>query len=205
MTATAVIPVKGLGNAKQRLSPRLGKGERAALVLRLLARELDVLNSVESIERIIVVTSDERVRTLAEMKGAVVALEPDNGVNAAIAAGVEAASRFGAEKVVALHGDLAFISSDDVQALMDASADGVFAIAPDQKREGTNAIVLRRSAPIELRFGAGSYALHVTSAHAARQSVREILRDGLGFDLDTPANLLEYRRRMRRSDEADCE
>ncbi len=197
MSVTAVIPVKGLSGAKQRLSARLNPAERKRLVLRLLARELEVLGTICHVERIIVVTSDERVRAVAEMQGAVVALEPDDGVNAAITAGVEAAARFGAENVVALHGDLAFVTASDLEALIEASVDGVFAIAPDRRGEGTNAIVLRRTAPIELRFGAGSYARHIISAQRAGQEVREITRAGLSFDLDTPSDLIEFRRRLR--------
>ncbi|CAN5799744.1 hypothetical protein BH23CHL2_BH23CHL2_17540 [soil metagenome] len=197
MTATAVIPVKGLGNAKRRLATRLWSDERARLVLRLLARELDVLGSVDSIDRIIVVTSDERVKSLAEMKGALVTLQPDNGVNAAIEAGIAVAFGSGAETVAALHGDLPFIHAADVEALIQASETGVFVIAPDRKRIGTNAIVVRRTGPIGLRFGVGSFALHLAAARLAELSVREVERDGLGFDLDTPGDLIEYRRRRR--------
>ena len=199
MSITAVIPVKRLDRAKGRLAPRLSRRERGNLVLRLLSRELCVLQAVPEIDQTIVVTSDDDVRRIAEMKNAIVVLQPDSGVNLAIAAGVDAASRLDAETVLALHGDLAFVEPEDVEAIIQASEDGVFSVAPDLRGEGTNAIVLRRSAPIDLRFGSGSFARHLAAAAAAGQTVREIRRYGLAFDLDTPADLIAYRRRIRRS------
>ncbi|MEZ4523522.1 MAG: 2-phospho-L-lactate guanylyltransferase [Thermomicrobiales bacterium] len=200
MNATAVIPVKGLRDVKRRLSSRLSSAERAGLVMRLVGRELDVLGAVERIERVIVVTSDERVKTLAEMKHADVALQPDNGVNAAIDAGIARAYEAGAQIVVALHGDLPFIVKSDVEALLDATGAGVFVIAPDRKRIGTNAIVVRRADPVPLRFGFDSYARHLDAATSAGTLVREVRRSGLGFDLDTPGDLIQYRRRRKLRD-----
>jgi len=200
--ATAVIPIKGLANVKRRLAARLRKHERAALVLRLLARELDVVASASGIGPIIVVTSEERVARVAEMHGALVALERDDGVNAAVQAGLERAYAVGAETVLALHGDLPFVETADVEALLAASAVGVLAIAPDRRLRGTNAIVVRRGMALGSHFGVDSYQRFVSAATAEGYTVRTVTTPGLGFDLDEPVDLLEYRARLARDVEA---
>jgi 2-phospho-L-lactate guanylyltransferase len=141
----AIIPIKGLANVKRRLASRLRRRERAALVLRLLDRELSVLVATAEVDSVIVVTADDRVAKLAEMRGALIALHPDNGVNSAIQAGIEQANRQDAELIVALHGDLPFVETEDIEALIDASEPGTLVLAPDRRQQGTNAIVLRRS------------------------------------------------------------
>lgn len=198
MRATAVIPIKRLANAKRRLSSRLGRAERAALVLRLLERELDVMERSPRIERVIVVTSDQRVAALAESKRAVVALQPDNGVNAAIQAGIEGARAMGAELTFAIHGDLPLIETSDVKAMLQASEQEGFAIAPDRNGSGTNAIALRQDVSLELQFGSGSFQRFLAETQGRSFTARIVARQGLELDLDTPADLLEYRRRLRR-------
>jgi 2-phospho-L-lactate guanylyltransferase len=198
MSATAVIPVKSLANVKRRLSTRLWRAERAALVLRLLERELDVLERSPRVERVIVVTFDERVKALAESKGATVALQPDDGVNAAIQAGIDRAHASGAQLMLAIHGDLPLIETSDVEAMLQACERAGFAIAPDRYRTGTNAIGLRRDVNLALHFGNGSFQRFLSEARARPVAARVVARPGLELDLDTPGDLIEYRRRLRR-------
>ncbi|MEZ4570655.1 MAG: hypothetical protein R2849_10080 [Thermomicrobiales bacterium] len=66
-----------------------------------------------------------------------------------------------------------FIVKSDVEALLDATGAGVFVIAPDRKRIGTNAIAVRRADPVPLRFGFDSYARHLDAATSAGTLVRE--------------------------------
>ena len=165
---TAVIPIKRLGNVKRRLATRLRSWERAALVLRLFDRQVKILAAMPEIERVIVVTADARVKTLAEMHGAVVALQPDEGVNAAVQAGVDEAFGAGATAVLAIHADLPFIEAIDIRKLLGASTPSVFAIAPDRRKRGTNAIVLRRGMDIELQFGVDSCHRFLAASELAR-------------------------------------
>jgi 2-phospho-L-lactate guanylyltransferase len=197
MKATAVIPVKGLANAKRRLSSRLWRAERATLVLRLLARELDVLERSACVERVIVVTSDERVIALAESKGATVALQPDNGVNAAIRAGIERANACGSQLIFAIHGDLPSIETADVEAMLQGCELAEFAIAPDRYRTGTNAIAMRRGVDLTLQFGTGSFQRFLSEARSRGVDAQIVARRGLALDLDTPSDLLLYREYLR--------
>ena len=199
-SAAAVIPIKRLGNAKQRLATRLRPTERAGLVLRLFDRQLKLLVAMPEIKQVVVVTADPQVKALAEMRGAIVALQPDEGVNAAMQAGIDAAFDRGAETVLAIHGDLPFAEADDIRELLRASEPGLFVIAPDRRERGTNAIVLRRGMSIELQFGADSCQRFLAAGESAGYPIRLVCAAGLGFDLDLPADLLSFRARRRVSD-----
>ena len=63
--ATAIIPVKRFGQAKQRLLDRLDRPQRAAIVKAMLADVLAATSAADSIERVIVVTGEGRAERLA--------------------------------------------------------------------------------------------------------------------------------------------
>jgi hypothetical protein len=63
--ATAIIPVKRFGRAKQRLLDRLDRQQRAAVVKAMLADVLAATSAAESIERVIMVTGEGRAERLA--------------------------------------------------------------------------------------------------------------------------------------------
>ena len=65
MRATAIIPVKRFGQAKQRLLDRLDRPQRAALVKAMLADVLAAVSAAESVERVIVVTGEGRAERIA--------------------------------------------------------------------------------------------------------------------------------------------
>ena len=65
MRATAIIPVKRFGQAKQRLLERLDRQQRAAVVKAMLADVLAATSAAESIERVIMVTGEGRAERLA--------------------------------------------------------------------------------------------------------------------------------------------
>ena len=65
MRATAIIPVKRFGAAKQRLLDALDRPGRAALVKAMLADVLAATASAELIERMIVVTGERRAERIA--------------------------------------------------------------------------------------------------------------------------------------------
>ena len=65
MRATAIIPVKRFGDAKQRLLDRLDRPQRADLVKAMLRDVLVAVDAASSIERVIVVTGEGRAERIA--------------------------------------------------------------------------------------------------------------------------------------------
>jgi 2-phospho-L-lactate guanylyltransferase len=115
------------------------------------------------------------------------------GLNAGLDQAREAAEADGADRLLVLHGDLPNLAADDVLALVDAMAgEPSVAIAPDRLGTGTNGLALSPPGVIGFRFGTGSFAAHLTEAQAAGVEPAVVVRPGLAFDLDTPADLARW-------------
>ena len=91
-TIWAVVPVKRLAAAKQRLAAALG-GAREDFAYLLACRTLDVLQGTDVFAGIIVVTPDPRVADAARARGAAVVDDEDASLNQACVLGPRAARR----------------------------------------------------------------------------------------------------------------
>ncbi|MEJ7654800.1 MAG: hypothetical protein WKH64_16410 [Chloroflexia bacterium] len=88
------------------------------------------------------------------------------------------------------------LRAEDVVALADAlGPDSSAVVAPDRRRQGTNALVLRPADALPYAFGPRSFVQHLESARAAGVPVRVHTCVVTSFDLDTPADLDEMHRR----------
>jgi FO synthase len=186
----AVVPVKALAAAKQRLSSALTPPSRTGLVLAMLEDVLATLARVPAVERTVVVTRDAEVRATAERQGATVVAEPEGaGLNASIAAGLAAATAAGAERGLVVPADVPLATPTEIEAVLRHAAPGACAIAPDAAHEGTNALLLPLPAPFPTAFGAGSFSRHRAAAAAAGLAMPVVERDGLAHDIDEPDDL----------------
>ncbi|HEX4893282.1 MAG TPA: 7,8-didemethyl-8-hydroxy-5-deazariboflavin synthase CofG, partial [Hyphomicrobiaceae bacterium] len=187
----AVVPVKCLAEAKQRLAPALTPDRRRRLVLAMLGDVLETLAKVPGVARTLVITRDEAVAALARDKGAVAVSEPAGAdLNAAIAFGLETARKEGAGRGLVIPGDVPLATPDELAAVL-AAAMGAeqIAIAPALDGLGTNALSVSLPSPIGPSFGPGSYDRHLALARKAGIRAKTVRRDGLGTDIDEPADL----------------
>ena len=190
-TTFAVVPVKCLAEAKQRLAPALAPADRKRLVLAMLGDVLGVLARVPGIARTLVVTRDAEVAAAARTRGAIALSEPDSfDLNAAIGFGLLAAAREGAARALIVPGDVPLASPEDISAVL-AAAHGleVVAIAPDVEGQGTNALLLPLPAPFAPAFGPSSFERHRAAARKAGIRCEVVRGQGLGADIDLPADL----------------
>ena len=123
MKATAIIPVKRWGAAKQRLLDRLDRPQRAAVVKAMLSDVLVAVSACEAVERIVVVTGEGRAERLAlrhsqRTKTPLEILqEPtDRGHSEAATLGIVRALALGAECTVLLPGDCPLLDSTELDA-----------------------------------------------------------------------------------------
>jgi 2-phospho-L-lactate guanylyltransferase len=190
----AVIPVKSLPGAKQRLAAALPAAARRELVCRMLAQALDALAAAGIAQRV-VATRDPALAALATGRGAVV-FDPgaEGDLNAAATACAAYAKQQGAMSLLLLAGDLPWIAADDVGALLDAASEAKVVIA-EAKDGGTNALLLTPPDAIPFAFAtaAPSAARHAELAVARGLTVRTIRRPGLARDIDLPADLATLR------------
>jgi 2-phospho-L-lactate guanylyltransferase len=119
------------------------------------------------------------------------------GLNDALRQAQLALRSFGAARMLMVSCDLPLLEADDLKFLADASSATTIALAPDRARQGTNGICLGSEIDFEFAFGPDSFERHVARIRRLRKRVALVERDGLAFDLDLPADLMELKRRAR--------
>ena len=195
MRATAIIPVKRFGAAKQRLLEALDRPGRAALVKAMLADVLAATASAELTERVIVVTGERRAERIAlghARRAAPVEVfrDPqDLGQPEAATLGIVRAMALGAGCVALLPGDCPLLDPAELDAALERMRSGRVAIVPDRHGSGTNALLLSPPDAIGPAFGPGSCARHADRARRAGHEVAVEPLDSLGLDVDTPDDL----------------
>lgn len=197
MKATAVLPVKRLYAAKQRLAAGLGGEQRRTLAEAMVADVLEAISEARTIERTIVVSGDPIAQELAAGVGADVVPDPeDTGHVEAALAGIARAEVEGAKCVILLPGDCPLLDPRELDRLLTGVPERYVGIVPDRHGTGTNALVLRPPDAIVPSFGEGSRKRHVSAAREAGIpfEVEEVA--SLGLDLDTPADVIALTREL---------
>lgn len=197
MKATAVLPVKRFGAAKQRLAGGIDDARRAAVVTAMLEDVLEAIGEVRPIERTIVVTSEAPAAGLAAAAGAEVLPDPDEGGHSGAAlAGIARARELGVRCVVLLPGDCPLLDPRELERLLTGMPEHFVAVVPDRHGTGTNALALTPPEAIRPAFGEGSCARHVAAAREAGipYAVEEL--PSLALDLDTPADVIALTRAL---------
>jgi 2-phospho-L-lactate/phosphoenolpyruvate guanylyltransferase len=194
--ATAIIPVKRFGAAKQRLLEALDRPQRAVLVKAMLADVLAAVPTAERVERVIVVTGEGRAERIALAQARRVGTpfevlrEPhDRGHSAAATLGIVRALSHGAGCAALLPGDCPLLDPGELDAALDRMRPGRVAVVPDRHGTGTNALLLAPADAIGPAFGEGSMERHRDRAGRAGYDVAVERLDSLALDLDTPDEL----------------
>ena len=195
--ATAVLPVKRLSAAKQRLAAGLGGEQRRNLAAAMVADVLEAIGEARTIERTIVVSGDPIAQELAAEAGAEVVPDPEDAghVEAALA-GIARAEAEGASCVILLPGDCPLLEPRELDRLLTGVPELYVGIVPDRHGTGTNALALSPPDAIVPAFGEGSCALHVAAARAAGVPFEVEELASLGLDLDTPADVVALTREL---------
>jgi len=173
---TVVIPVKPAAHGKSRLT---GAGDRAALA-RAIA--LDTIEAACAVCAVVVVTADAEVAAAARALGATVVDETaPAGLNAAIAAGVDAT---GPGHRAAMLGDLPALRPADLADALRRAAALERTVVADAEGTGSTLVTARAGVPWAAAFGDGSLARHLALGAVALDAAPSLRRD-----VDTPAQL----------------
>jgi len=198
MKATAILPVKRFGDAKQRLLTTLDRPQRAALVRAMLADVLAAATAARNVERVVVVTSEGRAERIALAHAQRVATpievfeEPaDRGHPEAATLGIIRAKALGADCVVLLPGDCPLLDADELDAALERMRPGRVAVVPDRHGTGTNALLMAPPDAIGPAFGPCSCERHSDRAERAGHEVAVEPLTSLALDVDTPDDLHE--------------
>jgi 2-phospho-L-lactate/phosphoenolpyruvate guanylyltransferase len=189
----AIVPVKSLEQAKQRLAGVLHLEARRRLMLVMLEDVLATLRRVERLAPVLVVTPDADVAELAANAGASVLRESSSqGHSAAAIAGFAYARSQGAVRALTLPADAPLVSAAELRSLIERDAeasDRLLTLVPSHDGDGTNGFLVSPPDLMQPSFGSGSFARHL--AHAAARNIECKVQDlpGLALDIDEPADL----------------
>ena len=193
----AVVPVKRLRLAKQRLAPVLSRHERAELARTMLHDVLTTLCATPEVSGTVVVTADPEITRLATLFDAqVVEDTAEAGVNAAVLLGLQSLDPACAAMVIPA--DVPFATAADMHAVIGELARCPIVLAPALADLGTNALAMRRPDLIAPAFGEGSFVTHQQRSREAGIACAVVRTEGLGRDIDCPNDLLD-RTEVRKS------
>jgi 2-phospho-L-lactate guanylyltransferase len=179
-TRAVLIPIKAFDAAKGRLAEALDGRERSALARSLAAGVIAACAPVQAV----VVCEDGEVAEWATAHGARVITNPRPGLNQAVRHGIKVLAAEGVDRVLVTHADLA--EPGALTSLFDHPG---IVLAPDDRLDGTNAMVIPTTAGFSVRYGPRSFALHLSEAERLDDDVTVVTDLGLGLDIDHPADL----------------
>lgn len=191
MALWAIVPVKPLRRGKSRLAKVISAEERADLNQYLLEHTIQVLSKLDEIEHILVISRDTEALALARDLGARTVQEYGSpGLNTALTRAVEIAKSYGTCGILIIPADLPRLDGDDLKRILVHKQDPpVVVIAPDRKKEGTNALLVCPPDLIEFSYGPGSFEKHCQSALEANIRLEICDLASLELDLDEPEDL----------------
>lgn len=194
MSVVAVLPIKQLANAKQRLRGVLGDDQRRGLFKAMVQDVLEAVTICPSIERVIVVTSDDEVTALADYYGVEVRPEPAiSGLISAVTATARALSTEGVRAMMFLPGDIPLVSAEDLEIVAESlqaeSEDPQMIIVPAEDLGGTNCLLVAPANAMSFGFGEDSYRRHLGLAEKAGVASTTVRLASVGLDVDEPHDL----------------
>ena len=190
MTTLAVLPIKSLDAAKQRLRDELDPTPRRALVEAMFSDVLVALRRAQRVDQVLVISSDHNAQRIASGYGATVAADDDSGHNAAALRGITRAVDLGFDRVLLIPGDCPLMNPAEIDELIArrVSSPSIL-IVPDRHDSGTNALLITPPGAMEPSFGPGSHERHTLNAQNAGVSAETVRVPSLGLDIDTPEDL----------------
>ncbi len=191
MGVWAVVPVKELDRAKERLAPVLAPERRRALMLAMLEDVLTALAATPGLGGLAVVTVDAAARGLAARYGArTIEIGARDGHSGAVAAAARLLAAEECPGMLTVPGDIPLVTAAEITQLLAAHHPApAFTIAPSRDEQGSNAIICSPPDAVPLRFGEDSFFPHLRAAEACGIRPTVLRLPGIALDVDTPEDL----------------
>jgi len=193
MRIWAVIPIKALNKAKNRLTPILSVVDRRKLVLQRFEHTLQQLANWQILEGILVVSSDLFFNHFSTQYGFEFLLEEQpNGLNSSVQMAAEHLESKGVEAMLVIHGDLPLVSQKELNRLVEAAPTTGVLIAPDRHLSGTNVLWVAPPLIIPFAYGSESFQKHQELANNLNCPLVIFQSESLGLDIDFPDDYSFY-------------
>ena len=187
----AVVPIKELDGAKQRLAGLLDATLRRDLAEVMIGEVLDAVAAVAGLAGIMVVTLDPTATRLAGRIGARIVTDgARDGQTGSVAGGQAILAGEGRGGMLTLPGDIPCATAAEFGAVLAAHRTAPsFTIAPAHDDLGSNAVVCSPPDAVALRFGDNSFFPHLEAARRRGIEPTVVRLPGIAMDVDHPADL----------------
>jgi 2-phospho-L-lactate/phosphoenolpyruvate guanylyltransferase len=192
----AVVPVKELDGAKQRLAGLLTPAQRSALAEVMVGEVLDAVVAARGLAGLVVVTLDPRITVLAERLGARIVTDgAREGHTGSVTAAIRVLAREGRGGMMAMPGDIPAATAAEIEAVLAAHrAAPSFTISPAHDDLGSNAVICSPPDAVPLRFGDNSFFPHLDAARGCGIEPMVVRQPGIAMDIDHPVDLAAFLR-----------
>lgn len=185
----ALIPMKDLADAKQRLSTMLSDEERMGLVNAMLRDVLAALNATAHIKHVSIIAQDQSYLDF----GVDVIEEANNtGYNEAVTFALTRPALADFDSLLVLPGDVPLTSPGEIDALAAPTTEPTVRLAAARDGGGTNGLMIAPPRLLDTAFGIGSFERHTSIAKASGAKVDIVTGFGISFDIDTPDDLIAF-------------
>jgi len=194
MDLWAVVPIKELEGAKQRLAALLPPARRRALMLAMFEDVLTALAATPGLAGLAVVTVDPAASRLAAKYGArLIEAGARDGHTGAVAAAATLLAEEGRAGMLTLPGDIPLVTTAEIMRLVAAHRPApAFTIAPSRDELGSNAVVCSPPNAVPLRFGEDSFFPHLRAAEGCGIRPTVLRLPGIALDVDSPEDLAAF-------------
>lgn len=187
----ALVPAKPFAMAKSRLAEALSSAARREFARDLLSHTLGVLRVTAGLEGVAVISRDPEVEAMAREHGVLLLPETSTRLDVIVDGGLEALSARGAGAVLVVVADLPALIPEDVARMIKLGERYPVVLAPDEREEGTNALLVAPPDRMRTCFGRrGSFRAHSERAAAMSIEAAAFRAPSLAFDIDTVEDLL---------------
>ena len=195
----ALVPIKALIAAKQRLNPALTQSQRQQLSRSMAHDVLSALSSVPNLA-LSICAGDDYGAELAQKFNATLIRDselPCAGLDAIAATYSQRMMIQGYSHAMIVHADIPLLTTSTLELILESEANHDVVLVTDRHGEGTNIISWRLGSGFATNFGTDSRARHLTQCAELNLRVCEIHCDNTALDIDTPSDLqLLYRSRQ---------
>ena len=190
----ALIPINDFSESFSRLSEHLDSDRRRELTQILATQVFEVLCSIRSIEKIVVLSNEKEWLKSFDNQKITILKDPEiKKLKEKITHTSKWIQNQGIQQMLYLSVDLPFIQETDIAKFI-AEHQGGLSIVKAHKENGTNALILDLPATLEFQFGVNSFDKHLAAAKAQKINTKILEIKNLSLDIDTWNDLQEFKK-----------
>ena len=181
--------MKTFSKAKTRLG--LPNGQKEKICELMLEEILHTLSISPQIDKIIIVTQDERALDISSKFDVVSIVDSkESGVNNAVSLADQYLLENDFDVSIVFPQDIPYIKTQDIEFILKFKTDTNFAIiVPSRRFDGTNALVRKPVNLMKTHYDEDSYKIHMSTAREVTREVSMVFAKRIMLDVDNMEDL----------------